>query len=489
MIPASEFAPARRWLIIGFCCLSVLVVSVDSTIVNVGLPAIQHGLHASVSGLQWISDAYTLVLASLLMLTGSLADRFGRRRVFQVGMVAFSLGSVLCSVAPSLSTLIASRAIQAIGASALNPVALAIISHAVPDRRQRAAATGIWSGVAGLGIALGPICGGALIAGLGWRSIFWFNVPIGVIAIIGTQLVAPESRAAHPRRIDFVGQTFMIACIATLTGAIIEGQKAGWGSAPIVGLFAIAMLSAAGFVVTEKRVAEPLLDLRFLRSAPFTGATLIALAAFAMLGGFLFLNTLFLQDVRGYSPLHAGLLTLPLAAVMAGVAAISGRIVGARGARLPFAIAGVCGLIAPLLLLGLRVDEPLSTLVVSYLIFGVSMGMVNAPIANTAVSGMPSDQTGVAASVASTARQVGNALGVAVAGAFVANGTGVRFTDASHPAWAVIAGCGAVVLICGLVSTSRRARSTTINFDTNITAIPSAQSQQEVPDLNPTANR
>ena len=353
----ATLSPARRRLVIGFCCLSVLVVSIDSTIVNVGLPSIQHALHASVSGLQWVTDAYTLVLASLLMLSGSLADRFGRKRVFQIGIVLFSAGSLLCSVAPNLSTLIAARAIQALGASALNPVALAIISQAVPDPREKAAATGIWSGVAGLGLALGPVCGGVLIAGLGWRSIFWFNVPIGAVAIAGIHFFAPESRASRPRRLDPIGQLLMISGIGTLTGAIIEGERLGWGTPLVVTLVIVAVVSIVGLIVTERRVAEPLIELRFFRSVPFTGATINAVAAFVALGGFLFLNTLFLQDVRGYSPLHAGLLTLPLAGAMAILAPISGRIVGARGPRIPFFVAGVCGLIAPLLLLGLRVDE------------------------------------------------------------------------------------------------------------------------------------
>ena len=453
-------ASRRRWLI-AICCLSVLIVSIDSTIVNVGLPSIERGLHASVSGLQWVVDAYVLVIASLLMLSGSLADRFGRRKVFQIGMVLFTLGSLLCSIAPTLGTLIASRVIQAMGASALNPVALAIIANALPDRADRARATGVWSAAAGLGLALGPIAGGALIAALGWRSIFWFNVPIGALAIVGTQLVAPESRASHPRRLDPGGQLGMIACIGTLTAAIIEGARLGWGSPAVVVLFAIALVAAVGFVVVEHRVREPMLEPRFFRSAPFSGATIIAIASFCGLGGFLFLNTLYLQNVRHDSPLHAGLLTLPLAAVMACFAPLSGRLVAARGPRLSFAIAGVALLVGPLLLIGLRTNESLGVLFASYAIFGLGMAMVNSPIATTAVSGMPADQTGVAASVASSGRQFGSALGVAITGAFVSGTGAARFASDSHPGWYVLAGAGAVVLICGLVSTGRWAHRTT----------------------------
>ena len=458
---AAPLPPARRRWLIGICCLSVLIVSIDSTIVNVGLPSIQRGLHASASGLQWVVDAYVLVIASLLMLSGSLADRFGRRRVFQAGMVLFTLGSLLCSVAPTLETLIASRVIQAAGASALNPVALAIIANALPDRADRARATGVWSAAAGLGLALGPVAGGALIAAVGWRAIFWFNVPIGALAIVGTQRVAPESRAAHPRRVDPGGQLGMIAFIGSLTAAIIEGARLGWSSPAVVALFAIALVSGIGFVAVEHRVREPMLEPRFFRSAPFSGATIIAVASFCGLGGFLFLNTLYLQNVRHDSPLDAGLLTLPLAVMMACFAPLSGRLVAARGARLPFAIAGVALLVGPLLLIGLHTHESLGILFASYAVFGIGMGMVNSPIATTAVSGMPPDQTGVAASVASSGRQFGSALGVAITGAFVSGAGAANFAGDSHPGWYVLAGAGAVVLICGLASTGRWAQRTT----------------------------
>jgi MFS family permease len=215
-----------------------------------------------------------------------------------------------------------------------------------------------------------------------------------------------------------------------------------------------------------------MLEPRFFRSAPFSGATIIAVASFTALGGFLFINTLYLQNVRHDSPLHAGLLTLPLAVMMACFAPLSGRIVASRGPRLPFAIAGVAGLIAPLLLLGLRTHEPLGILFAAYALFGIGMGMVNSPIATTAVSGMPSDQTGVAASVVSSGRQFGSALGVAVTGALVSGASTADFAGATHAAWAVLAGCSAVVLACGLASTGRWARSTTRLVDLSVTREP-----------------
>jgi EmrB/QacA subfamily drug resistance transporter len=266
--------------------------------VNVGLPSIQRGLHASVSGLQWTVDAYTLVLASLLMLSGSTGDRIGRRRTFQAGLATFTVGSALCSLAPGLGWLVAFRMLQAVGGSMLNPVALSIIANTFTGPQERARAIGIWGAVFGLSMALGPVLGGALVASVGWRGIFWVNVPVGIVAIVLTALVVPESGAARSRRPDPVGQGLIIVMLASLTYAIIEGPRQGWGSPAILGLFGLSALAAAGLARYEPRRAEPLLDLRFFRSAPFSGSVLIAIGAFAALGGFLFLNTLYLQDAR-----------------------------------------------------------------------------------------------------------------------------------------------------------------------------------------------
>ena len=314
----------------------------DSTIVNVALPAIHRSYNSSLSGLQWTVDAYTLVLASLLMLSGSTADRLGRRRVFQIGLSLFSLGSLLCAVAPSLGALIAARVLQAIGGSMLNPVAMSIIRNVFVDPRERAQAIGVWGGMVGISLALGPIVGGALVDSVGWRAVFIVNLPIGLLAIVLTALFVPESKAEHPRRIDPVGQALVIVALATLTYAIIEGPTAGWLSAQTLGLFAISLTSFITLVIYELRRREPLLEIRFFRSAPFSGATATAVAMFAALGGFLFLNTLYLQDVRGLSPLQAGLYTLPMAGLMVVVAPLTGRFVGNRGTRLPL-VGGAAG--------------------------------------------------------------------------------------------------------------------------------------------------
>jgi EmrB/QacA subfamily drug resistance transporter len=446
-------------VVLAICCLSVFMAGLDVTIVNVALPSIQHALHASVSGLQWTIDAYTLVIACLLMLSGSLADRFGRGRVLQIGLAAFSLGSLLCSLAPSLGWLIAFRGLQAVGGSMLNPVAMSIIANTFTDRADRAKAIGMWGSVAGLSLASGPVLGGVLVSGIGWRSIFWINVPVGLIAIVLTQRFVPESRAEQPRRLDPPGQLVVIALLGSLTAGIIEGPRCGWGSAPIIALFALAVLATIALVVVESRRREPLVDMRYFRSAPFSGAALIGVVALATLGGFLFLNTLYLQDVRGDSALQAGLLTIPMAAVLGVLSTVSGRLVASRGPRLALIMSGGLIAVGAILLIGLSAHTAVWYLIVAYFVYGAGAGLVSAPITNTALSGMPRDQAGVAGAIASTCRQTGAALGVAVTGVIIATGSG-GFVHASHAAWAVVASCGVMVILLGMVSTGRWALAT-----------------------------
>jgi EmrB/QacA subfamily drug resistance transporter len=454
----------RRMLILAICCMSLLIVGLDSTIVNVALPSIQRDLHTSVSGLQWIIDAYTLVLASFLMLSGSTADRVGRRRTFQTGLAAFTLGSLLCSLAPSLGWLVAFRMLQAVGGSMLNPVAMSIITNTFIEPRERARAIGIWGGVIGLSMALGPIVGGVLVETVGWRGIFWVNLPVGAAAIILTMLYVPESRAPRARPFDPVGQVLVILTLAALTYGIIEGPAAGWTSVKILACFAVALAALAGLIRYEPRHADPLIDLRFFRSAPFSGATVIAICAFAALGGFLLLSTLYLQNVRGYSALHAGLFMVPLAAMTMVGAPVSGRIVAARGPRLPLAVAGVAIIASGLMLTRLTATTPAAWLIVAFVLFGIGFGAVNAPITNTAVSGMPRAQAGVAAAIASTSRQVGLSLGVAVIGSAVVSALAgsfrAGFPAASHAGWWIVTGCGAAVLLLGLLTSGRWARGT-----------------------------
>jgi EmrB/QacA subfamily drug resistance transporter len=441
---------SHRWRVLFVCCLSLFIVGLDVTVINVALPALGQELHADVSGLQWTVDAYTVVMASLLLFAGSLADRLGRKRMFLAGLVVFTAGSLLCSLAPSAGALVAFRALQGVGASMLNPVAMSIIVNTFTDPRERAQAVGVWGAVFGLSLALGPVVGGTVVAWAGWRAIFWINLPVGLIAIALALRFIPESRAPRPRRFDPVGQGLVIVLLAALTYGIIEAS-------PVA--LAAAGAALLGLLRFEPRRAEPLVELGLFRSPAFSSAIATSVAAFAAFGGFLFLNTLYLQDARGLSPVHAGLLTAPLALMIVAVSPLSGRIVGRRGPRLPLSIAGVCLVVATTLLLGVDATTPLARLIAAYVIFGIGFGFVNAPITNAAVSGLPRAQAGVAAAMATTSRQVGQTLGVAVVAA-----TG----------WWVLVACAGVVLALARVQGHAGRRSTNVAADERLRPRPPA---------------
>ena len=458
----SELDRRRRLIVLAVCCMSLLIVGMDNTIVNVALPSIQRDFHASVAGLQWTVDAYLVVLASLFMLSGSMADRFGRRRTFQLGLVIFTLGSLLCSLAPSLIWLVVFRMIQAVGGSMLNPVAVSIIRNTFDDPRERAQALGVWGAVIGISLGLGPVVGGFLVHTVGWPAIFWVNIPVGLAAVALTARFVPESKADHPRRVDPIGQILVIVLLASLTYSIIEGPEKGWGSTTIIVLFLVAMAATGLLFWYERRRYEPLIDVRFFKSIPFSGATLIAVSSFAAFSGFLFLNTLYLQDVRGLSPLDAGLYTLPMAAMTIVMSPISGAILGRRGPRPPLVASGIALSLGSLMLTGLSLTTSFTWLLGAYLLFGIGFGLVNPPITQTAVSGMPAAQAGVAAAVASTSRQVGQSLGVAVVGVAATSGLhgslGAGLARASHPGWWIVTACGVGVLVLGVVTTTARAQ-------------------------------
>jgi EmrB/QacA subfamily drug resistance transporter len=446
-------SPRRRRLVLATCCLSVLIVSLDNTALNVALPSLRSDFGTGLSGLQWTVDAYTLVLATFLMFFGSIADRVGRRRVFRTGLAIFVLASLLCSLAPDLGWLVAARALQAVGGAMLNPVAMSIITTTFTEPRARARALGTWSAVLGISMCAGPVLGGLAVELSGWRAIFWINVPIGLAALLLTALFVPESRADRPRRPDPVGQLLVMLMLSSLTFGIIEGRDLGWSAPLIVASLTLCAASLTALLAYEPRRDEPLIDPRFFRSVAFSGSTLIAVAAFAALNGFLFLNSLYLQETRGFSPLIAGVTTLPLAAMTLLTAPLSGRLVGNRGARLPLLAAGLAFIAGgTLLALAAGRATPVPLLLLAYGAFGSGVGFVNTPISNTAVAGMPRAQAGVAAAVASTSRHVGSCLGVAICGAVSGGG------HASGSAWWITAGCGGVVLLLAWVTTGARAR-------------------------------
>lgn len=285
-------------------------------------------------------------------------------------------------------------------------------------------------------------------------------MPIGLLALALTGRHVPESRAAHAREVDPAGQALVILALGALTYAIIEAPSRGWASAQTIGVLALAAVAALALVVVESRHHQPLIELRFFRSVPFSAATVTAIAAFAALGTFLFVNTLYLQNVRGLSPVEAGLWTLPMAAMGGLCAPLSGRLVAARGARLPVVLAGIATATGALLLVGVQPHTAEGRLLAAYVLIGVGFGLVNAPITNTATSGMPRAQAGVAAAIASTSRQIGSVLGVAVSGSLLAGRSGAGFSTGEHAVWIMVTGCGVAVALLGIAGTSGRALGT-----------------------------
>ena len=439
MVATTEGLTARhKTIILVTCCLSLLISSMDATIVNVAIPTIRADMTASLSRLQWIIDIYTLTLASLLMLSGAAADRFGRRRVFRLGLATFAAGSLLCSLAPSVEVLIGARFVQAVGGSMLNPVAMSIITTVFTGRVERARAVGVWGAVVGISTALGPMVGGVLIDSLGWQSVFWINLPICAVAFVLTTLFVPETRSQTQRGIDPIGQVLAIVVMFTVVFGLIERQ-------PVV--FAVAVVALLGFVIHEWRHPSPFIDVRFFRSVPFTSATVTAVCAFAGLGAFLFSASMYLQGTRHFSAVHTGLLYLPMALGVLICSPLSGRLVGRYGTRPSLLTAGAFIAVAAALLTTLRADTPVWQLMVMFAVFGIGFGLVNAPITTSAVSGMPTDRAGAASAVASTSRQVGVSVGVALCG---------LLTGASL--WWVIAALAASIIGLGAAANTRWAQ-------------------------------
>jgi len=444
--------------VLAICCCSLFLVGIDVTIVNIALPTIRRDLHSSLSGQQWVIDSYSLVLAAMLIFSGSLGDRLGRRRVFLTGLLAFSVASLACGLAPSLGWLVAFRIVQALGGSMMNPVAMSIIVNTFREPAARARAIGVWAAVVGLSMALGPLVGGALVDAAGWRWIFWVNVPVGLAAAALTWRWIPESRAPRPRRFDPLGQLLVAVALGCLTYAIIHAPHVGWGAPSTVGLLITAAAATAGLLAVEPRRHDPLVELRFFRSTPFSTATVCAVAAFVAMGTFLFVNTLYLQDELGLSPLAAGVRTLPMAVLAAICAPLSGRLVAATGARLPLVVSGLATAAGAALLVPIDRGTSTSYLFLAYALIGIGFGLVNAPITNAATSGMPRDQAGVAAAIASTSRQVGMSLGVAVSGSLIA-GTAGGLPSALPAVWWLVVGCGVGISVLGVLGTTSRAQA------------------------------
>jgi EmrB/QacA subfamily drug resistance transporter len=418
MSPVRTARLQGRFVVV-VCCSAIFMTTLDGTILNVALPALQRDLHASGPALQWMVDSYVLVRASSLFICGALSDHFGRRRIFRFGVLLFTLGSLICSLADNSGQLILFRSIQGAGSALMTPASLAILTSTITGKAERARAIGTWSGTTGVSMAAGPVLGGLLVVAFGWRSVFWVNVPIGVACLIATYFIA-ENRASEPRPLDLAGQVMIAGAVGTLTYSLIAGPDDGWGATTIIALLVVSAICWGSFGTVERRIRHPFLSPSYFRAPALSGAVVIASVAFLAMGAFLFFNTLYLQEIRGLSPAFAGLLTAPATTMSVVFSPWSARRIGVSGPRLPATLA--CGLVAvgmAILAIEMPLSVPVWLLIPGYLLLGAGYGMVNPPATYSAVSALPADQAGVAAAITSTARQVGANLGVALIGAIV----------------------------------------------------------------------
>ncbi|HEX6556977.1 MAG TPA: MFS transporter [Ktedonobacteraceae bacterium] len=401
-------------------CFGLFMILLDSSIVTVALPTIQADLHANLSDLQWVVDAFLLPWAVLMLTAGTLGDRFGRKRLFLAGLVLFTLGSLLCGLASTLAWLLVGRAVQGVGAAAIMPGSLAVLVAAYPEQRQRAQAIGIWAGVSGLGLAAGPLIGGVLIQLASWPAIFFVNLPVGVVALaLGWPLLA-ESRNPHAQRLDLPGQVLVTGTLVCVILALIESSSYGWTSPLILGLFAGAAVCLAAFLLVEARVREPMLPLSLFRSPVFSVGNVGGfLLFFTMLGTFFFV-TQFFQSVQGYTALETGVRTLPTTMGMFVIAPLAGRLTARLGPRLPAVLGALLAGVALLLMTGLlEPDSGYATLWWDLGLAGIGFGLVLSPLTAAVLSATPRERAGLGSSVNTTSRQVGSALGVAVLGTVV----------------------------------------------------------------------
>jgi len=416
----SEVHRTNKVVTLIVTCLGLFMVLLDASIVNVALPTIQADLHANLSDLQWVVDAYTLPFAALLLTAGTLGDRFGRKRLFLAGLVLFLLGSLLCGFAPALGWLLFGRLVQGAGAAALMPGSLSVLVSAFPEPRERAQAIGLWAGISGVALAAGPLVGGLLIQIASWPAIFFVNLPIGLLALaLGWPLLA-ESRNPNAQRIDLPGQLLVIGTLVCLIMGLIEGSSQGWTSPLILGLFIGAAVLLAAFLLVEARVREPLLPLRLFANRVFSVANVAGLLLFfAMLGTFFFV-TQFFQAVQGYTPLESGLRTLPTTMGIFLIAPFAGLLTARIGPRLPIVLGGL--LAGGALILTMRLMEPNSSYATLWWdlgLVGIGFGLMLSPLTAAALSATPPTRAGLGSSMINTSRQVGGTLGIAVLGAFV----------------------------------------------------------------------
>jgi EmrB/QacA subfamily drug resistance transporter len=414
---------ARKWWTLLAVTTATFMLLLDITVVNVALPSIRDDLGASFTDLQWVIDAYALTLAALVLTAGSLADRLGRRRVFAIGLGIFSVASLLCGLSPDPTFLNISRALQGVGGAIMFAVSLALLVQEFPAGRERGTAMGIYGASIGVAVAVGPLIGGALTDTLGWQSIFYLNVPIGLAAIAVTYLKLRESRDPNATKIDWPGVATFSGALFLLVLALVRGNDEGWGSTLIVSLFAGAAVLMIAFIVLEQRVSEPMLPLGLFKRPSFTGVQLAAFAVSASMFALFLYITLYLQNYLGLSPFQAGLRYLPITVVSFFAAPVSGALLSRVPARLLMSFALALAGTGLLLMSGIDAGDSWTTLLPGFLVAGIGVGLLNPVIADVALSVVPKERSGMAAGINDTFRQVGVAVGVAVWGAiFIGTG-------------------------------------------------------------------
>jgi EmrB/QacA subfamily drug resistance transporter len=412
----NELTTRRRWWALGVLCLSLVVVTVDTTILNVALPSLVRDLHATSSGLQWIVDAYTVLFAGLLLFAGSVGDRFGRRGALTAGLVVFGVASGASALASTPAQLIALRAVTGVGAALVFPATLSILTNVFPDPVERQRAIAVWAGTAGIGIGLGPVVGGLLLRHFFWGSVFVVNVPICVAAIVAGLLLVPTSRDADEAPLDPPGAVLSIVGLSALVYSIIEGPTRGWTSPVVLGTFGGAIAVLAMFAVVELRRRSPMLDLRLFKNPRFTAASLAVTALYFCLFGTIFFQTQHLQFVLGYDPLGAGLRSLPFAIILLLVANATPRLVRLAGTRAVITTGMLVVAASMALRAEFTVHSGYAAILVSQGMFAFGMGLTIAPATASIMGAVPPGRAGVGSAINDTTRQVGGALGVAVMG-------------------------------------------------------------------------
>lgn len=422
---------SRRWLALGVLCLSLLLVVIDNTIVNVALPTLNRDLGAGTTDLQWIVDAYTLVFSALLLTMGHLGDRFGRRRALQVGLVLFAVTSLLAALSSTSGQLIGARALMGIGAALIFPATLAILVNVFTDAKERAAAIGIWTAMVGVAVAVGPVAGGFLLEHFAWGAIFMVNIPVVVIALLLGAVLLPESRDPNSGSLDYLGLALSTGGVGLIVWAIIEAPQRGWLSAGIVAALVVGAALLTVFVFVERRLLHPMLDVRLFKNARFTAASLSVTTAFFALFGFIFLITQFLQLVQGYTPLQAGIRTLPFA-VATGVTSPLAIVLMQRFGSKAIVTLGLLVMAAGFVMAAtVGVDTPyLGIVVLSMVTIAAGLGLATSPATESIMGALPPEQAGAGAAVNDTTRELGGTLGVAVVGSVFLSVYGSQVGDA-----------------------------------------------------------